>query len=205
MYFAGWIVLLVLSISVSVYALVVYGFLPFGSLVYPDIRASFELHPGVVYLHVFGAMVALALGPFQFSPRLRISRPHLHRWCGRAYLGAGVLIGGLAGFYMAFFAFGGLASRLGFACLAVAWLYTGFRAYQAIRARDVAAHRRWMLRNFALTFGAVMLRLWVPASVMSGIPFEQAYPVIAWLCWVPNLLLAELIIRQKSVSLKTTG
>ncbi len=69
------------------------------------------------------------------------------------------------------------------------------RAYAAIRARDIELHRRWMVRNFALTFAAVTLRLWLPASVVSGIPFEAAYPVIAWLCWVPNLLAAELLLR----------
>jgi len=86
--------------------------------------------------------------------------------------------------------------RLGFACLALGWLYTGLRAYLAIRAHDIVSHRRWMVRNFALTFGAVTLRLWLPASMAFGIAFELAYPVIAWLCWVPNLLVAELCNRQ---------
>ena len=49
------------------------------------------------------------------------------------YLGIGVLVGGLAGLYMAIFAFGGVIAKLGFACLAVGWLYTGLRAYLAIR------------------------------------------------------------------------
>src|SRR5690606_9843127 len=136
--------------------------------------------------HVFAAAVALTLGPFQFSTSLRARYPAFHRWSGRLYLGVGVLVGGLAGLYMAAHAFGGLPARLGFACLALGWLYTGLRGYRAIRARDVADHRRWMVRNFALTFAAVTLRLWLPASVAAGIAFELAYPVIAWLCWVPN-------------------
>jgi len=95
---------------------------------------------------------------------------------------------------MAFHAFGGLAARLGFACLALAWLYTGLRAYQAIRARDIASHRRWMIRNFALTFAAVTLRLWLPGAVVAGVSYELAYAVVAWLCWVPNLLAAQLLL-----------
>ena len=97
---------------------------------------------------------------------------------------------------MAFHAFGGLPARLGFGVLALLWLYTGYRAYRAIRARDIAAHRRWMVRNFALTFAAVMLRLYLPSAMASGMAFELAYPVIAWLCWVPNLVVAEWIIRR---------
>jgi hypothetical protein len=106
------------------------------------------------------------------------------------------LVGGLAGLFMASHAFGGLAARLGFSCLALGWLYTGSRAYLAIRAADIASHRRWMVRNFALTFAAVTLRLWLPASIVSGITFEAAYPVIAWLSWVPNLLVAEVLFNQ---------
>jgi hypothetical protein len=48
-----------------------------------------------------------------------------------------------------------------------------------------------MIRNFSLTFAAVTLRIYVPLSIALGIPFEQAYPAIAWLCWVPNLAVAE--------------
>jgi uncharacterized membrane protein len=167
-----------------------------GAVVHPDMRGTFETHRVAIYAHIFASVVALAVGPFQFSQGLRTKRRGLHRWLGRLYLGVGVLVGGLAGLFMAFHAFGGIAARLGFAMLALAWLYTGFRAYRAIRARDLAAHRQWMVRNFALTFAAVTLRLWLPASIASGIPFELAYPVVAWLCWVPNLLAAELLLRQ---------
>jgi uncharacterized membrane protein len=193
---AGFAALIVSSLAVSGYAVAVYGLLPLGAALHPDMRATFEAHRAGIYAHVFASAVALVLGPFQFSARLRATRPALHRWSGRLYLGIGVLVGGLAGLYMARYAFGGLAARLGFGCLALAWLYTGFRACQAIRAGNVVSHRRWVVRNFALTFAAVTLRLWLPASVVSGVPFELAYPVVAWLCWVPNFLAAELLFNR---------
>jgi hypothetical protein len=188
--------LVVLSLGIAAYAVATYAFLPLGSVVHPDMRAAFEAHRAGIYAHIFGSAVALGLGPFQLSARVRASYLGLHRWMGRLYLGIGVFVGGLAGLFMAFSAFGGQAARLGFGCLALAWLYTGFRAYRAIRGRDVAAHRCWMVRNFALTFAAVTLRLWLPAAAISGVPLEFAYPVIAWMCWVPNLLLAERLVRQ---------
>jgi uncharacterized membrane protein len=193
---ASLIALSVLSLAIASYAVFVYGFLPLGALVHPAMRATFEANAATVYAHIFASVFALVLGPLQFWPRLRTARPVLHRLCGRLYLGIGVLVGGLAGLFMAFHAFGGIAARLGFACLALAWLYTGFRAYRAIRARELSAHRRWMVRNFALTFAAVTLRLWLPASIAVSIPGELAYQVIAWLCWVPNLLVAELLLNQ---------
>ncbi len=133
----------------------------------------------------------ILVGPFQFSTRLRTTRTQLHRWMGRAYLGVGVFIGGLSGLYISQFAFGGLAAKLGFATLAASWLYTGVRAYLAVRPKAILEHRRWMVRNFSLAFAAVMFRLYIPASTVAGIDFAVAYPVIAWLCWLPNLAFTE--------------
>jgi len=182
--------------ALAVYAIGVYGFLPLGAAVHPDMRAAFEANRLGIHVHVFASAAALLIGPLQFHPRLRASRPSLHRWLGRLYLGIGVLVGGTAGLYMALHAFGGSMSRAGFACLALAWLYTGWRAYRAIRAGHASSHRRWMVRNFALTLGALTLRIWLPAGVASGVPFEIAYPVVAWLSWVPNLVAAEWLLRS---------
>lgn len=185
-----------LSMGVAGYAAFVYGLLPLGSLVHPDMQAAYNSHKVGIYAHVFGAMFALLLGSWQFSARIRASRPVLHRWMGRLYLGLGVLVGGIAGLYMAVHAFGGIVARTGFGVLAVLWLFTGLRAYSAIRSGDVASHRRWVVRNFALTFAAVTLRIWLPCAMASGIAFELAYPMIAWACWVPNLLIAELVFNR---------
>ncbi|MDX2220853.1 MAG: DUF2306 domain-containing protein [Burkholderiales bacterium] len=192
----GYILLVLLSLGVAGYAVYAYSALPLGAMVHPDMRGNFNAHRFGILAHVFGAAVALALGPFQFSPRLRARYPGLHRWSGRFYLGVGVLVGGLAGLYMAQHAFGGVVSRLGFGALALAWLVTGILAYRAIRAGDVASHRRWMVRNFALTFAAVTLRLYLPASFATGLDFPTAYAAIAWLCWVPNLVFAEWWLKR---------
>jgi uncharacterized membrane protein len=180
-----------LAFGVAGYAAFVYSMLPLGSLVHPDMQANFLAHSTGIYTHAFAAIVALVLGPFQFSSRLRQKHLQLHRWLGRSYLAVGVLVGGVSGLYMSQFAYGGTVARLGFAALAVFWLYTGLRAFLAIRRRAVDEHRRWMVRNFALTFAAVMLRIYLPASMLAGIDFSVAYPIIAWLCWLPNLLFAE--------------
>ena len=180
-----------LALGVAAYAVLAYTLLPLGSVVHPDMRASFLVHKAGIYTHIFASSVALSLGPFQFMARLRQQFLRFHRWTGRVYLGVGVLVGGLSGLYMATFAFGGLASKLGFTFLAVLWLYTGLRAFLAIKRGAVIEHRKWMIRNFSLTLAAVTLRIYLPVSMIAGIPFELAYPAIAWLAWVPNLLVAE--------------
>jgi len=180
-----------LSFGVAGYVVYAYGILPLGSLVHPDMRVNFLAHPTGIYTHAFASIVALVLGPFQFSVRLRHNYTNFHRWLGRTYLAVGVLVGGVAGLYMSQYAFGGPVAKLGFATLAILWLYTGSRAYLAVRRGAIDEHRKWMVRNFSLTFAAVTLRIILPASMAAGIEFSLAYPVIAWLCWVPNVVFAE--------------
>jgi uncharacterized membrane protein len=192
----GTVLLYALSLGVAAYGLASYGVMPIGSFVHPDMKVAFMAHPLGIYVHVFAAAVALLLGPFQFSAQLRNTHLRLHRWMGRAYLGVGVLVGGLSGLYISQFAFGGPPAKLGFATLALCWLYTGLRAFLAIRRRAIAEHRKWMVRNFALAFAAVMLRLYLPASAVAGLDFAVAYPAIAWLCWVPNLVIAERLFNH---------
>lgn len=189
-----------LSLGVAGYAFVGYAVAPMGALVHPDMRYDFAQHRVGIYVHAFSAATALLLGPFQFSKKLRESRVNLHRWMGRLYLGIGALVGGLSGLYISQFAFGGMVARLGFASLAVCWLYTAVRAFDAIRKRQIAAHRLWMTRNFALAFAAVMLRIYVPLSVLAGVDFRSAYAAIAWLCWVPNLIFVEMVLGRRRES-----
>lgn len=184
------------SVGVAGYALFAYGARPLGAGVHPDMRTEFEARPVAIYAHIFGAAVALILGPFQFLTGLRAARPALHRALGWAYLALGVGVGGIAGLYVAFFAFGGAVSVSGFAVLAVLWLYTGARAVFAAKRHDFAAHRRWMVRNFALALAAVTLRVGLGVGFASGLAFEAFYPPLAWLSWVPNLLVAELVLAR---------
>lgn len=185
-----------LSFGVAGYVIFAYGFMPLGSLVHPDMQTVYLAHPVGIYTHAFAALVALVLGPFQFSAGLRQKHPVIHRACGRVYLGVGVLVGGLAGLYMSSFAFGGSLAKFGFAALAIGWLFTGIRAYLAILRGAINDHRRWMLRNLSLTLAAVTLRIYLPSSMALGIDFTLAYPIIAWLCWLPNLLVAEWLLKQ---------
>ncbi len=87
---------------------------------------------------------------------------------------------------------------MGFGLLAVLWLFTTANAYRHIRLGDRVAHRRWMIRSYALTFAAVTLRIYLPLSQVAGLPFDPAYQTISWFCWVPNLIVAEwIILRQR--------
>jgi uncharacterized membrane protein len=159
-------------------------------------KATYTAHLAMLMMHILGAMLAILIGPFQFLPGIRKGRwLKVHRWLGRTYM-LSILFGGLGGLYMAQFAYGGIISRLGFGTLAILWLYSGYRAYRYIRNKEIEQHRQWIIRNYALTFAGVMLRIWVPLTTGMGADFTTAYVIIAWACWVPNLFVAEWIIRR---------
>jgi hypothetical protein len=57
-----------------------------------------------------------------------------------------------------------------------------------------------MIRSYALTFSAFTLRTWkfILSNTISIDPAEL-YVIDAWLGFVPNLAIAEIIIRSKKV------
>jgi hypothetical protein len=115
---------------------------------------------------------------------------------------------GLAGFYIAWYATGGLVASLGFICLAVGWFSSTLAAYLYIRKRKIAQHEKMMIFSYAFCFGAVTLRIWLPLliNLMDG-AFIPAYKIVAWLCWIPNLIFAFMYtLRLESRShTKTTA
>lgn len=196
---AAWALFIFLAVAVGLYPLVYLLFDMKGGLLGTKPAGLLENRAWQVFFYTHIAMggVALLTGWSQFMPRFRARHLDLHRTLGKIYVGA-VLLGGLAGLYIAFYATGGLVSAMGFGSLAGLWVGTTWKAYDLIRKRAPIQHKHWMIRSYALCFAAVTLRLWLPLFTAGfRMPFMEAYPIIAWLCWVPNLLVAEMIIRRK--------
>lgn len=198
-----WYLFTCFALLVSVYIVVQYfimdGFqtglvkakLMFGS------KLS-EFWYSMLFIHITTSIVALVIGPFTLSAKFRERNINRHRIVGRIYM-VGILLGGVSGLYLSFYATGGLVAKLGFGLLSVLWLTSAYQALHRVKNKKMKDHRNWMIRNYALTFAAVTLRIWLPLFiVLFGIEqFELIYAVIAWLAWVPNLIIAELFIRQR--------
>ena len=163
----------------------------------PGIMANAYTKYGVLMVHAGFAVVALMVGPFQFIAALRARRPVLHRWMGRAYVLC-CLIAGVAGFVLALGSTTGPVSTAGFGILAMLWLVTTTKAWTSAMDRRFDDHRRWMIRSFALTFAAVTLRLYLPFAFFSPWGYDDTYRAISFLCWVPNLVFAEALLRVGS-------
>lgn len=193
------------ALAVAVFAPLRYLLVPLADLArngsevaahYADRAAGLQL---ALLLHAGAGGLALLLSPLQFSRRLRDRAPAVHRAVGRVVLGS-IAVAGTAGLALAPHSLAGPVGTAGFGLLAVLWLTCAAAALRTIRRRDVAAHRRWVVRTFALTYAAVTLRLWLavltPVQVaLAGVPgqvaFARAYLLVPFLSWVPNLVVAE--------------
>jgi uncharacterized membrane protein len=107
-------------------------------------------------VHVLAAALYAFLGAFQFSARLRRRRPDWHRSAGRLLVGAGLAVAG-SGLWMTLFYSGAPGGELLWAIrlvVASAMAASIILGVTAIRRRDIAAHRAWMIRAYALGVGA---------------------------------------------------
>lgn len=155
------------------------------------------------YIHITGGILALGTVPFQLIPAIRRKNIQLHRTLGKIYVAGILFIGAPAGFYMAFFANGGKVATVGFIILSFLWFYTTYMGLWHVRKGNITAHRRWMLRSFALTFAAVTLRLWVPVlSYGFHVDYDVTIVLTAWLSWVPNILVIEGILYSRKIKIK---
>lgn len=60
---------------------------------------------------------------------------------------------------------------------------------------------RFVVLGMDEAFAGVTLRVILPVQLLTGTSIEVAYPAVAWLCWVPNLAVAEFVIRRSKNSL----
>lgn len=158
----------------------------------------------VFYVHVLSGMLAIVSGALQFFPGLRQRFLSLHRIAGKTYAGAILLTGAPTGLYMAFYATGGAAASAGFVLMSVLWFYTTWMGVRTVRQGNIAAHRKWMLRSYAVTFSAVTLRLWVPLlSLFADWQPLTVVVVTAWISWLFNLLFIEFYIKLQPKKSKT--
>lgn len=158
-------------------------------------RASF-------YIHVFTSILIITSGLFQFSKTILNKYTKIHRVSGTVYLIATLLISGPAALVMSFYANGGYPAQASFVILSILWLGSTFLAYYFLRRKDYESHGKWMVRSYALTLSAVSLRLY---SYLFNVFYFNMDPVnlyilLSWMSWIPNLILAEILIKRGLVS-----
>jgi uncharacterized membrane protein len=173
-----------------------------GASVTPE-NARFFAMPVPVLVHIFSASLFCVAGALQFVPGLRRRWPRWHRLAGRVLVPAG-LAAAMAGIWMTLYyplphtddaLLDGF--RLLFGSAMILSLLLGFAA---IRRRDIAAHRAWMMRGYAIAMGAGTQVLTVaPVQIVTGsVPVGVERALLMAAAWVINLAVAEYVLRRRS-------
>jgi len=195
----GWVFFAVFAISIGLYPIIyfvmdrTFGLLSSKS----DALLQDNLWNIGFYTHIIFGGIALLIGWIQFSKKLRLKNVTIHRNIGKLYI-ITVLASSIAGIYIGFFATGGIVSELGFILLGLIWFSTTLGAFLAIKKGNIKKHQKLMIYSYATCFAAVTLRIWLPIliTIYEG-EFVPAYRIVAWLCWVPNIIVAFFITRKK--------
>lgn len=149
------------------------------------------------YVHVIFAILALPAGFTQFNKNLLRLYPRFHKAFGYLYVGVILIFAAPSGVMIGMEANGGLVAQVAFTLLGILWFYYTLQAVLKAKHGDFNAHKNFMIRSFALTCSALTLRYWKVILVYFFQPNPMdLYQLIAWLGWIPNLLLAEWIIKQ---------
>ncbi|MEO7450946.1 MAG: DUF2306 domain-containing protein [Chitinophagaceae bacterium] len=191
-----WILFGLLSVVVGLYPTIyLFAERKFGILE----SKSTELLANILwnvgfYMHISFGGIALLIGWTQFISKIRIYKPKIHTQIGKIYV-VSVLLSSITGIFIGFFATGGLVASLGFICLSTTWLYTTVMGYISIRNQKIYEHQKMMVYSYAACFAAVTLRIWLPILTIYFGNFVTAYRIVAWLSWVPNLIVAYLFTR----------
>lgn len=157
-----------------------------------------EAVPAPVVVHIAAAGVYALLGALQLSAGLRRRRPGWHRGTGRLLVGAGMLVA-LSGLWMTLFYSGApggdllWAVRLLVGAATAASIVLGLTA---IRRRDVAGHRAWMIRAYALAVaaGTQVFTQGAGEALLGTSELSTAVSISSG--WLINAVVAEWVIRR---------
>lgn len=193
---AGFIVLFLVALPLAINALSYINFdASYGFLQLKKSAIETGWYLPAYYAHVLFAGVILLIGILQIHPTLGLRWRKLHRTMGKIYVAGILFFAAPGGLIMSFFIHRGPWVLLSFLLQCSLWFVCTYLAYHHIRKGNTQEHRHWMLRSYALTLAAITLRVYVFFSSWSfDLAQPAAYATIAWLSWIPNLVLCELYL-----------
>lgn len=166
-------------------------------------NARFVAAPFPVIVHILSVSLFSLFGALQLSSGLRQRLLQWHRVSGRIVVASGIFAA-LTGLWMTVMypiqpeLQGGLLFAVRVS-VGVAMLLSFFLAVAAVKRGDIATHRAWMIRAFALGQGAGMqVVVLLPWMLLIGKPNMLQRDVLMSLAWLINLLVAEMAIQRWS-------
>ena len=157
-------------------------------------------YPNITNFHVIPGAIYLALAPFQFSATLRKRSLNTHRFAGRVLSAIGLVVGATALFLGLIVPYSGVSEQLVIGFFGVLFLFSIVRGFLYIRSKEIALHREWMMRAFAIGLSIATMRLiFIPALIIVGNPTRQEtemLSIIAFtIAFVLHCSISEIWIR----------
>ncbi len=164
----------------------------------PSMAFSAHIYNNILfYSHVLFAVPAIMLGIWMFSPTLRDYSLKLHRRLGQIYV-VGCLVSAVTVIPLALNNGGELLEpKIGFTAMASTWFTLTYFGYTAAINGNVAAHRRWIMRSYAVTYAFVHVnmtyKLFLPFHLLSPNAISVFFSMVSWMT---NLLLVEIYLAS---------
>lgn len=150
------------------------------------------------YIHVASSMFVLLAGFTQFFEYFY--KYQIHKYLGRLYVFIVLFLSAPTGFIMGIYANGGYWSQFSFILLSVLWWLSTFWAFYYAMRRKFEIHRAMIIVSYALALSALTLRAWkwgiTNLTDLEMKPMDL-YRLVAWIGWIPNLIVALIIIAIK--------
>lgn len=153
------------------------------------------IYKGNFYVHLAFGIIAVITGFVLFFDKLIHFSSKRHNQVGKLYIISILLLTGPTGLYLSFFAEGGAFASIGFILMSSLWMLITYVAFNKIIKGDIQGHYKWMIRSYCFTLSGITLRLMTPLCVNGfGMDPETTFVVTAYLPWIFNILLGEIII-----------
>jgi len=160
---------------------------------------GFAQHPVLTMIHIVPGFLFMVLAPLQFVSSIRRRRPVLHRWIGRVVLASGMIIGCTALRMSPQMAIGGANETAATMLFAILFLFALVKAYLSIRRRNVARHREWMIRGFAIGMAVAAVRpivgIFFATRKLTHLTPHDFFGIAFWLGFTIQLIVAEVWIN----------
>jgi hypothetical protein len=157
---------------------------------------GFGLHPVLTFVHIIPGALFMILAPLQFIPKIRSRYLWFHRWSGRVLVVVGLIIG-ISALIMSFtMAIGGANETAATTVFAILFLVSLIKGFYHIRRREVALHREWMIRMFAIGLAIASVRPIVGMFfAFSKLSPHEFFGIAFWLGFTIQLMVAEIWIN----------
>ena len=156
--------------------------------------------------HAFFGVLAMMLGVFQFSNRLRARYLKIHRTLGYVYVASVFVAGPLA---VIITMRGGPSLIAASSVQSFGWMLATAIALYCVRHGNVAQHRRWMIRSYPFAMVFTVTRLIIPLPPIQRLGAEGAKAVIwttiALAAILPNVFLEWRTIAPRAVPRAVAG